>query len=751
LKNTILVTVLTILCFVSCKNSTKSGSNSDSESGNRVKVVDDLVNRVCGEGSAERFSFTLDSTFNDFDKGGKEAFKITEGPKITANTLSALTVGLNWYLKHDAKINICWNNLHQNLPEELPDPSDTSIHESDAKYRYYLNYCTFSYTMSVWDWDRWQEELDWMALHGVNLPLQIVGIDAVWYKILTDSKEKGGLGWTHDEANEFIAGPNYQGWFLMNNITKHGGPNPKWWYAHEEKLGKQITDRMRELGMRPCLPGFVGMAPHKYCVDNNLKFSNSGLWNQFVTPDILNVNDAKTKQKFNELANAYYTKQKEVFGFTPTAFSMDPFHEQEVPAQVGGYKPLCEASRDAMNAASADALWVAQEWEENAYQERIDALPCENTILLDLASERKTFFFSGFRHSGLGYGKHPYVFCMLHNYGGRVGMYGCMKMMLDNYKAHRSHPTLQGIGATMEGIETNPVMYDLLFELPWQTNPVGKENINEWLKDYAADRYNLTDDNDKQHADAAWAKLLSSVYNCTNTIQVGCYEPILCGRPTLDNTKTVSAWSRGTQYWDKADVEVAAKELLKVNASNANYIYDLVDVTRQVLVDRAHTIIGELNILNQQGKANSEEFKNKKDEFLKIIDDSDELLSYIPSFTLNQWLSRARKIATDNGGDPDWMEHYARMLITTWAGKVQSDNGQLHDYANREWAGLLKDFYKARWEYFFDHGINSNCDWYTIIESPWVEGKLDNAQYGKYKLSPTPSYDKIRKKVKEIL
>ena len=37
------------------------------------------------------------------------------------------------------------------------------------------------------------------------------------------------------------------------------------------------------------------------------------------------------------------------------------------------------------------------------------------------------------------------------------------------------------------------------------------------------------------------------------------------------------------------------------------------------------------------------------------------------------------------------------MLITTW-GERDSD---VHDYAYREWAGLMRSFYKPRWEIFF--------------------------------------------------
>ena len=42
---------------------------------------------------------------------------------------------------------------------------------SPFRYRYALNYCTYNYTYSFYDWNDWERELDWMALNGVNLML----------------------------------------------------------------------------------------------------------------------------------------------------------------------------------------------------------------------------------------------------------------------------------------------------------------------------------------------------------------------------------------------------------------------------------------------------------------------------------------------------------------------------------------------------------------------------------------------------
>ena len=54
------------------------------------------------------------------------------------------------------------------------------------KYRYALNYCTYSYTMSFWNWKEWEHELDWMALNGVNLMLAPMGTEEIWQHVLRD-------------------------------------------------------------------------------------------------------------------------------------------------------------------------------------------------------------------------------------------------------------------------------------------------------------------------------------------------------------------------------------------------------------------------------------------------------------------------------------------------------------------------------------------------------------------------------------
>lgn len=43
-------------------------------------------------------------------------------------------------------------------------------------------------------------------------------------------------------------------------------------------------------------------------------------------------------------------------------------------------------------------------------------------------------------------------------------------------RGHENGKTLRGVGMTMEGIENNPVMYELLMELPWRPERFSKDD-----------------------------------------------------------------------------------------------------------------------------------------------------------------------------------------------------------------------------------------------------------------------------------
>ena len=72
----------------------------------------------------------------------------------------------------------------------------------------------------------------------------------------------------------------------------------------------------------------------------------------------------------------------------------------------------------------------------------------------------------------------------------------------------------------------------------------------------------------------------------------------------------------------------------------------------------------------------------------------------------------------------------AKMLVTTWGSYKQSEVGGLHDYSNRQWSGLIGDFYKKRWELWINERKKELCgnpcdkiDWF-YFEWSWVREKL---------------------------
>lgn len=69
------------------------------------------------------------------------------------------------------------------MPRQLPVLLDKITVLAKCKTRFFLNYCTFGYSMPYWKWKDWERLIDWMALNGVNTPLAITGQEAIWYDV----------------------------------------------------------------------------------------------------------------------------------------------------------------------------------------------------------------------------------------------------------------------------------------------------------------------------------------------------------------------------------------------------------------------------------------------------------------------------------------------------------------------------------------------------------------------------------------
>ena len=647
--------------------------------------VDELLERI-DKGASAKFKTELVKSDKDFFELDQRGTKVV----VRGNTWVNIASGINWYLKYHAGIHLSWNQMQAKLPAVLPAVKQKERHETDLTLRYDFNYCTFSYSMAFWDWKRWEQEIDWMALHGVNLPLAIVGEECVWRNMLLK------LGYTEEEIGQFIAGPAFLAWWEMNNLEGWGGPLPLSWYSRQEKLQKQILARMRQLGMHPVLPGYSGMVPHDAKARLGLNVADASLWNGFQRP----ANLLPTDPRFAEIAKLYFDELTILFG-KADYYSMDPFHESNDDASID-YAKAGEAMMLAMKRVNPKAVWVIQGWTENPRPQMVDGMKAGDLLVLDLFSEcRPMFGIPSIWKRPEGYKQHHWLFCLLENFGANVGLHGRMDQLLDNFYGTDSslftlHSSLRkGIGFTMEGSENNPVMFELMSELPWRPEKFKKE---DWVRQYVKARYGVED----PLIERAWLLLARTIYNCpAGNNQQGPHESIFCGRPTLNNFQA-SSWSKMKNYYDPYSTLEAAMMMNSVAEKyrgNNNFEYDLVDITRQALADQAR-LQYQRTIADYKAFA-SKEFESDYRRFLLMLLMQDKLLGTRSEFRLGHWT----QAAIDCGSTPEEKKLYewnARVQITTWGNRYCADTGGLRDYAHKEWQGLLKDFYYPRWEAYFN-------------------------------------------------
>lgn len=705
------------------------------------KAISQMLERIGGKGTSQRILTCLDK---DLGKNGQETFVITsqnQKPYIKGSSLSALTTGIGWYLNHYAHINLSWNQLTQNLSHyPMPVPTQEEQHACNADYRYYLNYCTFGYSMTTWTWERWQKEIDWMALHGINMPLQIIGLEEVWRRVLRQ------YGYTDEEAKRFVAGPAFTAWWGMNNLEGWGGTLRDAWFERQTLLCRKIVSRQRELGMQPVLPGFSATVPSNFTQKNpDIPSESQGKWcYAFQRPFIMDP----TSEKFPEVARIYYKALKEVMG-TSKYYSMDPFHEGG-SISSGKYNEGYRAIYDAMNDnCGQDTKWVIQQWQWGRHQAVcLNAVPAGRLIVLDLFSDGHAAF-----DAYKGYVPQEAVFCTIPNFGGRTGFMGRLQKTTSTYFNYKQqYKSIKGIGTAPEAIESVPIVYDMLFELPWMEQ---EPDVAQWVSEYVKARYGT------YNADAlrAWLGILGTAMNETTALQ-GPHESVMCGRPSL-TIHSVSTWGGSHIFYERPLLVAAARDLLRAaetigttgSLGAQNMSYDLTDIVRQCLSDYSKQLLAEIKAAYEEGRQKT--FEEKKELFLQLILDTDHLLGTNRMFRLGSWTETARKAAGEMKGcteaDLDWMElENARTLITTWGDFEHSEYGGLRDYSYRQWQGLLRDVYYPRWKYWFDHQMQapkagwffSEWNWAHDLKGEWgASAKGTERKNPRTCYSPTPEGD----------
>lgn len=628
-----------------------------------MSSIEDLIKRVLPKHYTQ-----IEYEFCD-NENGKDVYEIdSRNGKLLlrGNNCVSIASALGYYLKNTAKVNISWCGGNMNLPEKLVMPSKIRK-VIDQRYRVYMNYCTFNYTASWWNFERWEKEIDFMALNGINMPLAAVGIEGVWYYTLLK------LGFNDSEAREFLAGPAFLAWQWMTNLEGFGGPLPKSWIDKRIELGKKIIERELELGMQPIQQGFSGFVPKKIIEkypDCNADVQKP--W--FGMKPVVQLDPLDGL--FKKIGLKFMETQEELFG-SHGFYATDPFHEGEPPQDSAEYlNKVGNAIVDLFDTFDKDYTWVMQAW--SIRKDIACAVPKEKLLILDLNGETHKD-----KDNFWGYN---FILGNLHNFGGRIKLHGDLRLLAENKYTDLKNDGIKvvGTGLFMEGIEQNPVYYDLAFEMLTNNDKV---DVEKWLDEYTVRRYNTDDDNAKK----AWRILLDTAYNTgTNGVE---NSSIICARPALDAKK--SGPNGGFVFpYEIKDLKNALDLLLKVESDTDGYTFDIVDVQRQVLSDYAYKVYLEMIRLFKD--KNREEFVRCSDKFLKIFDDLDNLVSTRDEYSFARWIRSAHSWA-ENDEEKKLYDYNATALVTVWG---YDEDSELFDYSWREWSGLISDYYKKRWIMF---------------------------------------------------
>lgn len=690
--------LLLVLCFLM-----KGGfvyASADHE-----KAVLQLLERVTGNnGLSDKIVLEKKRSKSEtfFEHHSKDGILYVSGSDNVA-----LCRGFYDYMKQNRYGLKTWSGSSLSVPETFPDEVIRKVVSPFANH-YYFNVCTYGYSMPYWNWERWEQEIDWMALHGINMPLALVGYEA----ILTRVWKKMGL--TDEEINQYFVGPAHLPWMRMGNVSGIDGPLNEDWHKQQIALQHQILDRMRSLDMKPICPGFPGFIPEAFKqIHPELEIIEThwggAFRNWMVSPQ---------EPLFKEIGTAFIREWEKEFGKCDY-YLVDSFNEMEIPFPEKGNPQRYEMAAsygqkvyESIKAANPKAVWVMQGW-MFGYQrdiwdyETLGALvskvPDQKMLLLDLAVDYNKHFW----HSEVnweyykGFYNKLWVYSVIPNMGGKVGMTGVLDFYANGHLEALSSANkgnLVAHGLAPEGIENNEVLYELVTDAGWSSQQM---DVREWLKQYSENRYGKA----PQRLMEAWDYLLKSVYG-TFTDHPRFNWQFRPGRVKNGSINICDDYFKGLECFIAAADELAESPL---------FVTDLSEMTAHYLGGKAEILTKQIDQEYLLGDTLQAHFLQSRFETLLL--GIDALLSQHPTLRLDRWLDFASKAAVT----PEQKKQYkmnARRIITIWGPPVD-------DYAARIWSGLVGRYYLERWKNYYASRTSGQSFDMAAWERNWVENNQD--------------------------
>ncbi len=313
--------------------------------------------------------------------------------RLRGSSVSALCRGAYAYLRQTCNAMVTWSGQHLDLPVRFPDLPHSRV-VCPYEYVQYYNVCTFGYTTAFWSWKQWERELDWMALHGVNMALAMEGQEAIWQKVWMR------LGVSRAELDHYFTGPAQLPWHRMGNINNFDGPLPQDWIDRHKDLQKRILGRMKELGICPIVPGFSGSVPQGFKRLYPKVATFTELWERSKPRQTKTfLVDPAEADIYKKIGREFIREYSAEYG--PTShYLVDTFNEMTVPTQPGHkYADVARFARsvyEGIIAGNPDGIWVMQSWicrndpnfwDDQTLKAFLSQIPNDRMIVLDYSSD----------------------------------------------------------------------------------------------------------------------------------------------------------------------------------------------------------------------------------------------------------------------------------------------------------------------------------------------------------------------------
>lgn len=654
------------------------------------------VSCTCGDKAEKAVLKVIENTFGT-DRGisvnitgpaedGLDSYALTSsGGKVIleATTPTAACYGFNEFVQKHCGAMVSWSGTNFTTPQEWPEAQMRG--RSPYELRNFLNVCTFGYTAPYWDWKKWEEEIDLMALHGVNMPLATVASEAIARRVWLQ------LGLSEEEVESFFTGAAYLPWHRMGNLNTWSGPLNAEWHEDQIALQHKILNKMRSLEMKPVAPAFAGFIPPAYKAKHpelNAFHLKWGAMDSTYNAAVL----SPFAPEFKEIGKLFVTEWEKEFGKNEYYLS-DSFNEMVLPIPEDDLEGKCKLMKEygktiyeSIASGNPDAVWVTQGWtfgnrhwfwERESLQALLSEVPDDKMIIIDLANDYPKWVWNieqtWKRHDGF-YGK-KWIYSFTPNFGGKHLPTGDMNMYASGFAEALNSPVkgnLVGVGSAPEGLDNNDVVYELLADAAWTENEV---DLDSWYADWCLARYGCAD----QAMLEAWKLFHGTVYSSLYSYPRYRWQTVTFDKRRRSRHDINDDFGKGVGLFLSCREKCADSPL---------FVADAIEFSSYWIAELADR--HWLAALDAMEKGDKETAVKEKDKTVELLLAVDSLLAAHPERNLTDWVELARA-ATDDPALKDRYETDAKRLVTTWGGAQE-------DYAARMWAGLLKDYYIPRLE-----------------------------------------------------